>query len=186
MLASGEGSTLQAILDACARPTYGANVVAVGTDRPAARALQRAREAGVPTFTVTLADCPDRATFDARTAEAIAAHTPDLLVLAGYMKILGPAVVDRFPTVNTHPSLLPAFPGAHAVRDALAYGVKVSGATVHWAAHAVDAGPIIAQVTVEVRDGDDESALRSRIQAVERELYVETIRRLVARGQESQ
>lgn len=100
-------------------------------------------------------------------------------MLAGYLKILGPQVVQRFPTVNTHPALLPAFPGAHAVRDALAHGVKITGVTVHWANPVVDAGEIIAQAAVPVLDGDDEARLRGRVQAAERPLYVATIGRLV-------
>ncbi len=181
VLASGEGSNLQALLDACADPGYGAAVVAVGADRDGIRALERAAAAGVPTFVVRLPDYADRLAFDAATAEAIAGWSPDLVVLAGYMKILGPEVVRRFPMVNTHPALLPAFPGAHAVRDALAHGVKVTGVTIHLVADEVDAGPIVAQRAVEVLPGDDEEALHARIKEVERRLLVETVRRL-ARG----
>lgn len=185
VLASGTGSTLQAILDATHMPGFGATVVAVGTDRPGTRAAERAAEAGVPTWTVSLDDSlgvdgrPDRAAFDSRTAHAIAAAEPDLVVLAGYMKVLGPEVVRRFRIVNTHPSLLPAFPGAHAIRDSLAYGVRVSGCTVHWVDEGIDTGPVLAQAAVPVEDGDTEDSLRERIQGVERVLYVDTIRRLV-------
>jgi phosphoribosylaminoimidazolecarboxamide formyltransferase/IMP cyclohydrolase len=166
---------LQAVLDACREPAFGAEVVAVGTDRPDTGAEQRARRAGVPVFTVRLSDYPDRDAFNDATAERIAAFRPDLLVLAGYMKILGMQVIGRFRAVNTHPSLLPAFPGAHAVRDALAHGVKVSGVTVHWVDEGVDTGPIIAQEAVRVEPGDTEQALHARIQSVERGLFVATI-----------
>ncbi|HMA48080.1 MAG TPA: phosphoribosylglycinamide formyltransferase [Frankiaceae bacterium] len=186
VLASGVGTTLQAVLDACRDPSYGAEVVAVGTDRYGTGAAQRARHAGVPVFTVRLEDAPDRAAFDERTAEAIAAYHPDLVVLAGYMKILGKAVVETFPTVNTHPALLPAFPGAHAVRDALAHGVKVTGVTIHRADVQVDSGEILAQAAVPVRPDDTEESLRARIQAVERGLYVETIGRLVRAAEEGE
>jgi formyltetrahydrofolate-dependent phosphoribosylglycinamide formyltransferase len=179
VLASGAGTTLQAILDACQDPAFGARVVTVGTDRPDTGAERRAAASGVPVFTVQLADYADRDAFNAATAERIAAARPDLLVLAGYMKILDKQVIGRFRTVNTHPSLLPSFPGAHAIRDALAHGVKVSGVTVHWVDEGVDTGPIIAQAAVQVRPGDTEDDLRSRIQTVERGLYVATIGEIV-------
>jgi phosphoribosylaminoimidazolecarboxamide formyltransferase/IMP cyclohydrolase len=178
VLASGEGSTLQAVLDASLDPAYGAAVVAVGTDRDPCRALERAREASVPSFTVRLADFARRGDFDDAVAKEIAGYAPDLVVLAGYMKILGPAVVRRFRIVNTHPALLPAFPGAHAVRDALAAGAGESGATVHWVDEGVDTGPVIAQVRVPVLPGDDEERLHARIKAEEGPLYVETIGRI--------
>lgn len=185
VLASGAGTTLQAVLDACAQGAFGAEVVAVGTDRFGTGAERRAREAGVEVFTVRLEDFPDRDAFSEATAEAVAAHQPDLLVLAGYMKVLGKSVIGRFRTVNTHPSLLPAFPGAHAVRDALHHGVKVSGVTVHWVDEGVDTGPILAQAAVPVEPGDTEQSLRERIQAVERGLYVDTIGQIV-RSEEGQ
>ncbi|MDT3438481.1 phosphoribosylglycinamide formyltransferase [Pseudofrankia sp. BMG5.37] len=185
VLASGAGTTLQAVLDACQDPAYGARVVAVGTDRTGTGAERRALAAGVPVFTVRLADHPDRDAFNAATADRIAAERPDLLVLAGYMKILDKQVVGRFRTVNTHPSLLPSFPGAHAIREALAHGVKVSGVTVHWVDEGVDTGPIIAQTAVDVLPGDTEDILRTRIQAVERGLYVTTIGE-IARGRPSE
>jgi formyltetrahydrofolate-dependent phosphoribosylglycinamide formyltransferase len=180
VLASGIGSTLQAVLDATRDPAFGADIVAVGTDRDGARAQERAEAAGIPVFTVRLKDVAERADFDAAVGDAIASYTPDLVVLAGYMKVLGPAVVRRFPIVNTHPSLLPAFPGGHAIADALEYGVKVSGVSVHWVDEGVDTGPILAQAAVPVEDDDTEDSLRERIQAVERELYVQTIRRVCA------
>jgi formyltetrahydrofolate-dependent phosphoribosylglycinamide formyltransferase len=178
VLASGAGSTLQAILDASHAPDFAARVVAVGTDRPGTLAQTRAEGAGIPTWMVQLSEHPDRPAFDAAVAEQIAAAEPDLVVLAGYMKVLGPSVVRRFRIVNTHPSLLPAFPGAHAIRDALAYGVRVTGCTVHEVDEGVDTGPILAQAAVPVVDTDDEDSLRARIQATERVLYVQTIRDL--------
>jgi phosphoribosylglycinamide formyltransferase 1 len=179
VLASGTGSTLQAVLDAAAEESFGGEVVAVGSDRPGCQALARAAAAGVPTFVRALADFPDRAAWTADLTVAIAAHQPDLVVCAGFMRVLAPAVVRRFRIVNTHPSLLPAFPGAHAVRDALAAGVSTSGVTIHWVDEGVDTGPVLAQAPVEVRPDDDEDSLRARIQAVEKPLYVETIRRLL-------
>jgi phosphoribosylglycinamide formyltransferase-1 len=182
VLVSGEGTNLQAILDATADPAYGVRVVAVGADRDGVRGLERAATAGVPTFVVRLKDCADRDEFDRRTADAIAAHHPDLVVLAGYMKILAGWVVEKWPTLNTHPALLPAFPGAHGVRDALAYGVKVSGASVILVDAGVDAGPIIAQVPVEVRPDDDETTLHERIKTVERALLVDVVGRIARNG----
>jgi formyltetrahydrofolate-dependent phosphoribosylglycinamide formyltransferase len=184
VLASGAGTTLQAILDACRDPDFGAEVVSVGTDRADTGAERRAASDGVPVFTVRLEDHRDREAFNAATAERIAAARPDLLVLAGYMKILDKQVVGRFRTVNTHPSLLPAFPGAHAVPDALAHGVRVSGVTVHWVDEGVDTGPIIAQAAVDVLVGDTAQSLQARIQSVERGLYVATIAKIVRAEEE--
>jgi phosphoribosylglycinamide formyltransferase-1 len=159
-------------------------VVAVGTDRPGARALERAAARGVPTFTVPLASSRDRDAWNDALADAVTEHAPDLVVCAGFMRILSGAFLARFPqrVVNTHPALLPAFPGAHAVADALAYGVRVSGVTVHFIDEGVDTGPVIAQAAVPVREGDDEPALQSRIQEVERPLYVEAVGRLARQG----
>ena len=180
VLVSGEGSNLQALLDATEDSSYGALVVAVGADREGTKGVARAESAGLPTFVVRLDDCADRGEFDRRTADAVAEHEPDLVVLAGYMKLLGPGFLDRFPqrVVNTHPALLPAFPGATPVRDTVAYGVKVTGATVHFVDAGTDTGPVIAQRAVDVRDDDDEQSLHARIKDVERELLVDTIRRL--------
>jgi phosphoribosylglycinamide formyltransferase-1 len=136
----------------------------------------------VPTFVERLQDHPDRESWDAALTEAVAAHRPDLVVSAGFMKILGPRFLDRFTVVNTHPALLPAFPGAHAVRDALAYGVKVTGCTVHFVDAGVDTGPIIAQEAVPVRWHDDEESLHERIKEVERRLFIDVIGRLVRDG----
>jgi phosphoribosylaminoimidazolecarboxamide formyltransferase/IMP cyclohydrolase len=179
VLASGSGSTLQAVLDAVASGELAAEVVAAGSDRPGCRALERAAAAGVPTFAIPLGDFADRADWNRAFAAAIAAARPDLVVCAGFMRVLAPAVVRRFRIVNTHPSLLPDFPGAHAIRDVLAASVPTTGVTVHWVDDGVDTGPVLAQRPVEVRAGDDEDSLRERIQAVEKPLYVATIRRLL-------
>ncbi|HWH29811.1 MAG TPA: phosphoribosylglycinamide formyltransferase [Mycobacteriales bacterium] len=183
VLASGEGRTLQALLDAVADTAFGASVVAVGTDREGVRAVDRALEAGVEAFTVRLSDHPDRQSWNLALADELLRHEPDLVVCAGFMRILGGSVLERFPhrVVNTHPSLLPAFPGAHAVRDALAYGVKVTGVTVHLVDEGVDTGPVVAQAAVPVEAGDTEETLHARIQAVEQPLYVDAVGRL-ARG----
>ena len=175
VLASGNGSTLQAILD---DERLGPQVVAAGTDVPGCTAMRRAEDAGVATFAVALGDYADRAAWNLELADAIAKHQPDLVVLAGFMRVLAPTVVNRFRIVNTHPALLPAFPGAHAIRDALAAGAPVTGVTVHWVDEGVDTGPVIAQVRVPVEPGDDEDRLRARIQAAERPLYVQALRQL--------
>jgi phosphoribosylglycinamide formyltransferase 1 len=184
VLVSGSGTNLQALLDACAEPSYGCAVVAVGSDKPGVGGLARAAAAGVESFVVPFADYPVRAEWDAALADAIAAYQPDLLVLAGFMRLLGPPVLERFPgrLVNTHPALLPSFPGAHAVRDALAYGVKVTGVTVHLVDAGVDTGPIVAQTSVAVHDDDDEAGLHERIKVEERTLLVDAVGRLASGG----
>ncbi|MFI6768315.1 phosphoribosylglycinamide formyltransferase [Streptomyces sp. NPDC050355] len=187
VLVSGSGTNLQALLDAIAEQgpdAYGAQIVAVGADRGAIAGLERAESARLPTFICRVKDYGSRAEWDAALAEATAAYEPDLVVSAGFMKILGKEFLARFGgrTVNTHPALLPSFPGAHGVRDALAYGAKVTGCTVHFADDGVDTGPIIAQSAVEVRDEDDESALHERIKEVERSLLVEVVGRLARHG----
>jgi phosphoribosylglycinamide formyltransferase 1 len=176
VLLSGTGSLCAALLAAADDPGYPARVVAVGADRDAA-GLEHARRRGLPTFVRPLGDFPDRAEWDRALADDIAAHDPDLVVSAGFMKIVGPAVLGRFEgrLVNTHPALLPAFPGAHAVRDALAAGVAVTGSTVHLVDAGVDTGPVLAQREVPVLPDDDEAALHERIKTVERELLVETV-----------
>ena len=178
MLASGEGTVLQALLDAAAVPAYGATVVAIGADRTGIRALERAGD--IPTFTLSVPDYATRAEWDAAFADELTAHKPDLIVCAGFMKVLGAAVIDRFGgrIVNTHPALLPAFPGAHAVADALAYGVKVTGTTVHFVDEGVDTGPVIAQEALAVLPDDTEASLHARIKDVEHRLYVDTVGRL--------
>jgi phosphoribosylglycinamide formyltransferase-1 len=183
VLVSGTGTNLAALLTAHAEPAYGARVVGVVSDRPGAGGLAVARAAGVPTAVVAPADFPDRPAWDRGLTQAVAVFDPALVVTAGFMRILGPAILGRFTdrVVNTHPALLPAFPGAHAVRDALAHGVKVTGCTVHVVDAGVDSGPIIAQRAVEVLPDDDEAALHERIKAVERTLLVDVVGR-IARG----
>ncbi|MGE0780673.1 phosphoribosylglycinamide formyltransferase [Mycolicibacterium sp.] len=182
VLASGTGSLLASLLES-AVGDYPARVVAVGTDR-VCPALDIAAAAGVPTFTVRVGDYADRAAWDAAVTEAAAAHQPDLIVSAGFMKILGPEFLSRFPgrVVNTHPALLPAFPGAHAVPDALDYGVRVTGCTVHLVDAGTDTGPILAQRAVSVLDGDDEATLHERIKVIERQLLVEVLAAVATRG----
>ena len=182
VLASGTGSLLAALLEA-AVGEYPARVVAVGADRDCA-ALQIAAAASVPTYTVRLGDHPDRDAWDAAMTLATAAHEPDLVVSAGFMRILGPQFLSRFPgrVVNTHPALLPAFPGAHAVAEALAYGVKVTGCSVHLVDAGTDTGPILAQQAVPVFDDDDEATLHERIKVVERRLLVDVLEALASRG----
>lgn len=169
-------------MDACADPAYGAEIVGVGADRPDIEGLARAERAGVPTFVARVEDHAERDAWDAALAEAVAALGPDLVVSAGFMKILGPQFLEKFPTVNTHPALLPAFPGAHAVRDALAYGVRMTGCTVHLVDAGVDTGPVIAQAAIEVRDDDDEASLHERIKSVERDLLVDVVGRMARDG----
>lgn len=187
VLVSGSGTNLQALLDVIAAEGaagFGAEVVAVGADRSGIAGLERAERAGIPTFVCRVKDHATRPEWDRALAEATAAYEPDLVVSAGFMKILGREFLTRFGgrCVNTHPALLPSFPGAHGVRDALAYGVKVTGCTVHLVDDGVDTGPIIAQGVVEVRDEDDESALHERIKEVERSLLVEVVGRLARNG----
>ncbi len=184
MLASGSGTLLQAVLDAATEDSYPAEVVAVGTDRTGVQALTRAERSGVPTFTVKMSDHPDRAAWDKALTEAVAAYRPDLVVSAGFLKILGPEFLARFPhrVINTHPALLPAFPGIRAVADALELGVKVTGSTVHFVDAGVDTGPIIAQEAVVVEPEDDEATLHERIKATERRLLVDVIAKLGRAG----
>lgn len=182
VLASGTGSLLESLLDAAAGD-YPARVVAVVTDRTC-RAATIAADAGIPAVTVPLCDHRDRAAWDEAITDATASHDPDVVVSAGFMKILGPAFLSRFPgrVINTHPALLPAFPGAHAVPDALNYGVKVTGCTVHVVDSGVDTGPILAQQAVEVHDGDDEASLHERIKVIERRLLVDVLAGIATRG----
>ncbi|WP_329090194.1 phosphoribosylglycinamide formyltransferase [Streptosporangium sp. NBC_01495] len=182
VLVSGSGTNLQALLDAVADETYGARIVAVGADRDGVEGLARAERAGVPTFVERLADHPTREKWDGGLAARIAEYRPDLVVCAGFMKILGAPTLEAFPVLNTHPALLPSFPGAHGVRDALSYGVRVTGCTVMLADAGVDTGPIIAQEAVPVLDGDDEAALHERIKTVERHLLVDTVGRMAREG----
>ena len=180
VLLSGTGSLCAALLAAADDPAYPAEVVVVGSDRDA-EGLEHARRRGLPTFVCAVPDHPDRAAWDRALAAELAAYEPRLVVSAGFMKLVGPAVLGAFGgrLINTHPALLPAFPGAHAVRDALAAGVQVTGATVHVVDAGIDTGPVLAQRQVDVLPGDDEARLHERIKAVERELLVQTVAEIV-------
>jgi len=184
VLVSGEGTNLQALIDACQDTGYGARVVAVGADRDGINGLARAERAGLPTFVIRLADYSGREEWDAALARACAGYAPDLVVLAGFMKLVGKPFLDSFGgrCVNTHPALLPSFPGTHGVRDALAHGVKVAGCTVLLVDDGVDAGPIVAQASVPVADDDDEDTLHERIKVAERALLAGTVGRMVREG----
>lgn len=182
VLASGTGTLLSALL-AAAQGEYPARVVAVGVDRNCP-AVDIAESAGVTSYCARLKDYPNRSGWDSALAEATAVHRPDLVVSAGFMKILGPQFLSRFSgrVVNTHPALLPAFPGSHAVADSLDHGVRVTGCTVHLVDAGVDTGPILAQQAVAVRDDDDVASLHERIKAVERRLLVDVLAGLATRG----
>ncbi|MGE5287948.1 MAG: phosphoribosylglycinamide formyltransferase [Micromonosporaceae bacterium] len=184
VLVSGAGTNLQALIDASAREAYGARVVAVGADRHDVEGLARAKRAGIPVFVHCVSDYPDRDAWDSALAESCASYEPDLIVSAGFMRLVGGAFLERFGGrfVNTHPSLLPSFPGMHGPRDALAYGVKVTGCTVFLVDAGVDAGPVVAQAAVPLFDADDEETLHGRIKAVERGLLVDTVGRMVRDG----
>lgn len=184
VLVSGAGTNLQALIDASADPAYGAAVVAVGADRDGSTALKRAKAADVPAFTVKVRDFETRDAWDEALARACAEYRPDLIVCAGFMKLVGKSFLARFKgrCLNTHPALLPSFPGMHGVRDALAYGVKVTGCTVFLVDEGVDAGPVIAQQAVRVQDDDDEATLHERIKTAERALLVETVGRMAREG----
>jgi phosphoribosylglycinamide formyltransferase-1 len=183
VLLSGTGTLLQALLDASADPAYGATVVAVGADRPGVLGLERAASAGVETFVHPLDAAPDRAAWDAALAERVAAYEPDLVISAGFMKLVGPDFLARFGgrMINTHPALLPAFPGMHGPRDALAYGVKVAGATVFLVDAGVDTGVVLDQAVVPVLEDDTVDSLHERIKVAERDLLVSTTHALVTR-----
>ncbi|CAM05831.1 phosphoribosylglycinamide formyltransferase-1 [Saccharopolyspora erythraea NRRL 2338] len=184
VLVSGSGTLLQSLLDATADPAYPVRVVAVGADRPGIEGLARAERAGIPTFVRRVKDHPSRADWDRALAEACAEHEPDLVVSAGFMKLVGEVFLDRFAGryLNSHPALLPSFPGMHGVRDALEHGVKVTGCTLFVVDAGVDTGPILAQEAVEVRPDDDEASLHERIKEVERRLLVDTLAHLASHG----
>jgi phosphoribosylglycinamide formyltransferase-1 len=182
VLASGSGTNLQAILDTL-HGRDGIEVVGVGSDRPGARALERAREVGVETGVFPRHDFPDREARDAAMAEWIESRGADLVVLAGYMQLLSPAFVARFRNrvVNVHPALLPSFPGLDAIGQALDAGVEVTGVTVHFVDEGVDTGPVIVQREVPIPTDRDRAALEEALHSVEHELYPEAIR-TIARG----
>jgi len=184
VLVSGSGTNLQALLDAAVEPAYGARVVAVGADREGIAGLDRAAKHDVPAFVHKVSDYPSRAEWDLALTDSVARYRPDLVVSAGFLKLVGPAFLaafgDRY--INTHNSLLPAFPGIHGPRDALAYGVRVAGATLFLVDEGVDTGPIVAQVAVPVLDDDTEESLTERIKDAERRQLVEVVGRLVREG----
>lgn len=184
VLVSGTGTLLQALLDASEQPTFGAKVVAVGADRHGIEGLARAERAGVPTFALRVPDFPTREDWDRALTDAVDAHHPDLVVSAGFMKLVGSHFLGRFGgrLINTHPALLPSFPGMHGVRDALEYGVTLSGCTVFIVDEGVDAGPVIAQASTPVLASDDEATLHERIKSVERTLLVGTLERMCRDG----
>jgi phosphoribosylglycinamide formyltransferase-1 len=184
VLVSGSGTNLQALLDASADPSFGAVVVAVGADRPGVPALGRAETAGLPAFVEQVRDYPQRDDWDRALTVACAVFEPDLVILAGFMKLVGPAFLARFGgrVINTHPALLPSFPGMHGVADALAYGVRVTGCTVFLVDEGIDAGPVIAQAAVPVHDDDDEASLHERIKVAERALLTGAVSRMARDG----
>ena len=184
VLVSGAGTNLQALLDACADPAYGARVVAVGADRDGIEGLARAERAGIPTFVRKVGQFTSRDHWDRSMADTVAAFDPDLVVSAGFMKLAGECFLDRFGGrfVNTHPALLPAFPGMHGAADALAYGVKVTGATLFLVDAGVDTGPIVEQVVVPVEDDDSVESLHERIKVAERQMLVDCVGRLAREG----
>lgn len=177
VLVSGSGTLLQALLDAQPHAGGAWEVVGVGSDRPGIEGLARADRAGIPTFTTRLRDHADRDAWDGALTRAVEGHAPDLVVSAGFMKLVGERFLARFGGrfINTHPALLPSFPGAHGVRDALAYGVKVTGCTIFEVDAGVDTGRIIDQVAVRVADDDDEESLHERIKVAERTLLLDTV-----------
>jgi phosphoribosylglycinamide formyltransferase-1 len=179
VLVSGSGSNLQVLIDQLHRDTTcDIEISVVISDRPTAYALTRARQAGIPTHVVRLRDFPDRNAFDAEISRVIDDYEAELIVLAGFMKVLQPKFVQKYRNciINIHPSLLPAFPGARPLPDALAYGVKVSGTTVHFVDEGLDTGPIIAQVSVPVYDNDNEESLHARIQIEEHQIYPKVVK----------
>ncbi len=183
-MVSGSGTNLQALLDASADPTYGVRVVAVGADRDDIEGLRRAERSGVPTFVRKVSQFETRDGWDRAVRDVVSRFDPDLIVLAGFMKLVGPAFLDAFDgrVVNTHPALSPAFPGMQGPADAIAYGVKVSGCTLFVVDGGVDTGPIVAQRAVEVADDDDATTLHERIKIAEREMLVESVGRMAREG----
>ncbi len=180
VLVSGSGSNLQALIDAAAEPGAPFRVVAVGADRDGTLGLERAVGNGIPTFVCRVPDYTTRADWDEALARLISDAVPDLVVSAGFMKVLGPTVLARHRVINTHPALLPSFPGAHGVRDAMAHGVRVTGCTCHWVDAGVDTGAIIDQRAVRVEDDDTVETLHERIKVLERDMLVEVVRSLAA------
>jgi phosphoribosylglycinamide formyltransferase-1 len=184
VLVSGCGTNLQALIDATADPAYGVRIAAVGADRGDIKALARAQRAGLPTFVCRVADFATRSDWDVALASQVAAYRPQLVVLAGFMKLTGEAFLKQFGgrTVNTHPALSPSFPGVHGPREALDYGVKVTGCTLFVVDADVDTGPIVAQRAVNVCDDDTVETLHERIKIAERQMLVDCVGRMVRDG----
>ncbi len=182
VLVSGAGTNLQALLDACAESSYGARVVAVGADRDDIEGLARADRAGVPTFVAKVDVYTTREHWDRALGDKVGAFEPDLVVSAGFMKLLSADFLERFLTLNTHPALCPAFPGMHGPRDALEHGVKVTGATLFVVDAGIDTGPIVAQVPVTVEEDDDVASLHERIKTAERAMLVDAVGRIARDG----
>ena len=178
ILASGTGTLAQAIFEARANELTQADIVAVITDQPGAQVVERALTASVESFVIPM--LPDRTEWDRELETLVAALKPDLVVSAGFMRILSPKIVERFRVINSHPSLLPLFPGAHAVRDALAAGATESGTTIHWVDAGLDTGEIIAQERLDILDADTEESLHERIKILERGLIVATIAQILS------
>ena len=178
VLASGAGTLLQALIESSVRD----HIVAVGSDVPDAPALSKARRAGIETFVVAVG--ADREKWNRELVTRLESYGTDLVVCAGFMRILGPATLAAYPgrIINSHPALLPAFPGAHAVSDALAYGVKVTGCTIHVVDSGVDTGPIVAQQAIVIDEKDDADTLQERIKQVERVLLVDVVERILVSG----
>lgn len=182
VLVSGTGSNLQAVIDAVKAGELDVDIAAVGADREGTYGVQRSADAGLETFVVNFNSFDTRAEWDEALTAKVASYQPDVVVSSGFMRIVSPEFIEAFhgKYLNTHPALLPAFPGAHGVRDAMAYGVKVTGCTVHWADAGVDTGPIIAQEAVAILPEDDQDSLHERIKVVERRLLVQTLAELAA------
>lgn len=184
VLVSGSGTNLQALLDAGRDPSYGAVVVAVGADRPGIEGLARAESDGIDTFVHPVGDYPTRRDWDLALTRSVAAYEPDLVVSAGFMKLAGEDFLEAFSGryVNTHPALLPSFPGMHGARDALEHGVRITGATLFVVDDGIDTGPIVAQTAVPVLDDDAEATLHERIKTSERTMLVQTVGAMVRGG----
>jgi len=186
VMASGDGSVAQAVFDAQSKGVLAGliKIEKVISDQPDAGVLNRAKQAGIPAITLPMKNFANRSEWNRALIDEVDDSNPWLVVSAGFMRILSPDFVNKFQTINTHPALLPAFPGAHAVADAMAAGVEVTGATVHFVDEGVDTGQIIKQVSVEVRKGDTQAELHERIKIEERKILVETIKELVMKSEE--
>lgn len=188
VLVSGSGTNLQALIDASQGNATPWQIVAVGADRPGIAGLERAESAGIPTFVCAVKDYPQRSEWDTALADHLISALPEAndgrrwVVSAGFMKILGTKVLNEFTVLNTHPALLPSFPGAHGVRDAMAYGAKVTGATLHFVDEGVDTGPIVSQRVVAINGDDTEDSLHERIKVAERDMLVRGLTSLLSTG----